>query len=36
MKLKFGPFCSSIDALSDEIVFRRIENFQFLVKNHGL
>ena len=36
MKLKFGPFCSSIDALSDEIIFRRNQNFQFLAENHGL
>ena len=36
MKLKFAPFCSSRDALSDGILFCRSQNFQILAKNHGL
>ena len=36
MKLKFVPFCSSRDALSDGILFCRSQNFQILAKNHGL
>ena len=29
MKLKFVPFCSSCDALSDGVLFCRSQNFQF-------
>ena len=36
MKLKLEPFCSSCDALSDGIIFRESQNFQFQAKNHGL
>ena len=36
MKLKFAPFCSSSDALSNEIIFCESQNFQFQAKNHGL
>ena len=36
MKLKFVPFCSSCDALSDGILFCRSQIFHFLAKNHGL
>ena len=36
MELKFAPFCSSRDALSDGILFCRSQNFPFLAKNHGL
>ena len=36
MKLKFAPFCSPRDALSDGILFCRSQNFHFLAKNHGL
>ena len=32
MKLKFVPFCSSCDALSDEIIFTRNQNFCFRPK----
>ena len=32
-KLKFVPFCSSLGALSDDILISRN---QFLAKNHGL
>ena len=32
MKLKFVPFCSSRDALSDGIPFGRSQNFPFLAK----
>ena len=35
MKLKFAPFCSSRDALSDGILFCRSQKFQILAKNHG-
>ena len=35
MELKFVPFCSSRDALSDGILFCRNQNFQILAKNHG-
>ena len=33
MKLKFAPFCSSRDALSDGILFCRGQNFPFSAKN---
>ena len=36
MKLKFVPFCSSLDALSGGIIFCESQNVQFLAKNHGL
>ena len=36
MKLKFVPFCSSRDALSDGILFCQSQNFQILAKHHGL
>ena len=36
MELKFVPFCSSLDALSDDILFCRSQNFQILAENHGL
>ena len=35
MELKFAPFCSSRDALSDGILFCRSQIFQILAKNHG-
>ena len=36
MKLKFAPFCSSLDAPSDGIIFCQSQNFQILAENHGL
>ena len=38
MKLKFAPFCSSQDALSNGILFffNQSQNFQILAENHGL
>ena len=35
-KLKFAPFCSSRDALSDDMLFCLIPKFQILAENHGL
>ena len=35
MKLKFVPFCFSLDALSDGIIFCQSLNFYFLSENHG-
>ena len=35
MKLKFAPFCSSRDALSDGILFCRSQIFPILAKNRG-
>ena len=34
-KLKLEPFCSSLDALSNDITFCRNQNFPFLAENHG-
>ena len=36
MQLKFVPFCSSKDALSDGILFCQSQHFHILAKNHGL
>ena len=35
-ELKFVLFCSSRDALSDEISFGQSQNVQISAKNHGL
>ena len=35
-KLKFAPFCSSCDALSNEILSPQSQNLHILAKNHGL
>ena len=36
MKLKFAPFCSPRDALSDDNIVCRNQNFQFLAETPGL
>ena len=36
MKLKFAPFCSSRDALSNEIIICQSQIFHFQAKIHGL